>query len=143
MLRSSDTILVVEDSENDALLFSVALEEASVRNPLVFTTSYDETVQYLGGKGKYSDRTQYPLPALIFLDVHMPKISGFEVLAWLRKNEAFANITVIMMSGAASEKDVARAFSLGADHYLSKPVGAEDLVDALRHLRAHWLERSP
>ncbi|MEO7411986.1 MAG: response regulator [Opitutaceae bacterium] len=111
----------MEDSENDALLFSVALEEASVRNPLVFTASYDETVGYFKGTGKYSDRAQHPLPALIFLDVHMPKVSGFEVLTWLRKNEASANSTIIMMSGAASEKYVAHAFSLGADHYLRLP----------------------
>ena len=140
MLRSSDTILIVDDSPNDALLFSVALEQAGIRNPLIFTSNFDQTVEFLLGRGDYGDRKRYPFPSLIFLDFHMPKVSGIEVLTWLRATETTKNVTVIMMSGAASERDVQRALSLGADYYLTKPIAAQDLIDALRHLRENWLE---
>jgi CheY-like chemotaxis protein len=134
--------MIVEDSRNDALLFSAALEEAGVTNPLVFTSSYDETVAYFNGAGRYADRELHPLPLLIFMDVQMPKQSGFELLTWLRSNEASSEITVIMMSGSLSQEYPERAYSLGASFYLQKPIAAAELVEALRSVRIHWLELS-
>jgi DNA-binding response OmpR family regulator len=137
---AADTILIVEDSENDALLFSVALEEAGIRNPLFFTSTYQEAKDYFLGQGKFSDRPRYPIPRLIFLDAHMHDVSGFEVLQWLRQNDSSKGTRIAMMSGSSSDADVSRAFWMGADHFLTKPIDTQDLVETLKVLRAHLVD---
>jgi two-component system response regulator len=138
--RDTDAILIVEDSEADALLFRTALEEAGVMNPLIHTSNYEETVKYLTGWGQYIDRNAFPFPVVIFLDIHMPGKNGFEILHWIRENAQTQQLVVIMMSGSASQADISRSYAEGANSYLLKPSVIEDLVKTLTHFRRYWLE---
>ena len=140
MLRESDPILIVDDSESDAELFRSALEEAQVENPLVHASTYDEAMDYLMGRGKFLDRTSYPMPLLVFLDIHMPGKSGLDVLRWIRTNETTQRLVVIMMSGSAAASDISSAYALGANSYLMKPSAREDLIKTLVHFRMYWLD---
>src|SRR5258708_38312989 len=117
--------MIVDDSESDALLFRTALEEAAIVNPLVHCSSYDEAVQYLTGWGKYTDRKTHPFPLILFLDIHMPGKTGFDLLEWLRENETTKRLVVIMMSGSASQADIARSYARGANSYLLKATSRE------------------
>jgi CheY-like chemotaxis protein len=139
MIGETDPILIVDDSAQDAALFSVALEGAEIKNPLVFTTSYDDTVDYYAGAGKYADRKIYPIARLIFLDIRMPRLSGFELLAWLRANQTSKDSRIIMMSGAASPFELERVFAIGADSFLKKPLSTIELIESLKRVRASWL----
>lgn len=140
MAREDELIMIVDDSERDALLFRTALEEADIVNPLLHCSSYDEAVQYLQGWGKYSDRKTYRLPLILFLDIHMPGKTGFDLLEWLRENEATKRVVVIMMSGSASQTDIARSYAKGANSYLLKPSTQAELVKTLQHFRVFWIE---
>lgn len=132
--------MIVEDSETDALLFRSAMEEANIINPLVHCPSYDDAVQYLQGWGKYTDRKTHPLPLILFLDIYMPGKTGFDLLEWLRENETTKGLVVIMMSGSASEADIAQSYARGANSYLLKPSSREELVKTLQHFRIFWIE---
>jgi CheY-like chemotaxis protein len=138
--RETDPILIVDDSEEDALLFRSALEEAQIINPLFHASGYDQALEYFMGWGKYADRVAYPMPLILFLDINMPDKSGFELLEWIRNNELTKGLVVIMMSGSASEKDISRSYALGANSYLLKPETRKELLKALNHFRAYWLE---
>jgi CheY-like chemotaxis protein len=140
MSRESELIMIVDDSETDAFLFRTALEEADIINPLAHCSSYDAAVQYLTGWGKYFDRKTYPLPLFLFLDIYMPGKTGFDLLDWLRANESTKRLVVIMMSGSASQADIANSYARGAHSYLLKPNSREDLVKMLQHFRVFWIE---
>jgi CheY-like chemotaxis protein len=140
MSRESELIMIVDDSEADALLFRTALEEAGVVNPLVHCSSYDDAVQYLTGWGKYSDRKTHPFPFILFLDINMPGKTGFDLLEWLRENETTKRLVVLMMSSSASQADIAQSYARGANSYLLKPSSREELVKTLQHFRIYWIE---
>src|SRR5438128_10999889 len=88
-LRDS-AILLVEDDEGDILLLRRAFRNARIANPLIEVRDGQAAIQYLSGDGDFAERTRYPLPFLILLDLRMPKLSGFEVLAWIRDEPALA-----------------------------------------------------
>ncbi|HEX2851828.1 MAG TPA: response regulator [Opitutaceae bacterium] len=140
MSREAELIMIVDDSEADALLFRTALEEANIINPLVHCASYDDAVQYLTGWGKYHDRKAHPLPLFLFLDIYMPGKTGFDLLEWVRENEKTKRLIVLMMSGSASQKDIAQSYARGANSYLLKPSSRAELIKTLEHFRVFWIE---
>jgi len=87
-----------------------------------------EAVDYFGGKGRYADRSAHPLPALLVLDLKMPRMNGFDVLAWLAKEPDFKHIPVVVLSSSANELDVNKARQLGAREYFVKPHRLEELI---------------
>jgi CheY-like chemotaxis protein len=92
MLELSRTILLVEDNEDDVFVFHRALKDAKISNPVQLATHGKQAVEYLSGAGKYADRSLYPLPFLIFLDLKLPYLDGFEVLKWIRRQPALEQI---------------------------------------------------
>lgn len=135
----SQTILWVEDDRDDAFLIGRAIRKAGLDQPMLVTDGR-EAVEYLSGSGKYGDRGAHPLPSLILLDLKLPKMSGFEVLQWVRGNPAFRRIPVIMFTSSKEKVDVDRAYELGANAYLLKSVDYQNLVEALKVVRAFWLD---
>ncbi len=126
------TILVVEDNEDDVFALRWALKKAKIRNPLQVATDGQVAVHYLDGHVAYSDREKYPLPSFIFLDLKLPYRNGFEVLAWVREQPHLNNIPVVILSGSDEERDHERARSLGVAAYLVKPAKVEQLQSALK-----------
>jgi CheY-like chemotaxis protein len=131
-------ILMVEDDESHALLVERVLGRARLANPVRAIRNGDEAVAYLAGDGAYADRDANPLPALLLLDVHVPGRSGLEVLSWLRGRPELKGLPVVMFSGSADSDDISRAFDLGVDSYLVKPVAFDALLDAMTGLGLPW-----
>jgi CheY-like chemotaxis protein len=137
-----DTVLLVEDNADDVSLFERAFGRTGFPHRLETVQSGDEAIGYLNGSGVYADREEYPLPALLLLDIKLPGKDGFQVLDWIRHDPKFAPLRVIMLTSSPRSVDVNRAYRMGANSYLSKPVDTSGLVDILKALGAHWLQHS-
>jgi CheY-like chemotaxis protein len=132
-------ILVAEDREEDIILITKAFEKAASGVPLRFVRDGEEAIDYLAGKGKYSNRLEYPLPTLLLLDLKMPRMGGFEVLEWLRQQPNLANIRVIVLTSSAELRDVNKAYGLGANSFLVKPLDFEETVSLAAMLDHYWV----
>jgi CheY-like chemotaxis protein len=131
MKKSDSTILLVEDNDDDVFAIKRALTRGQIVNPLQVVTTGQMALDYLSGSGKYADRQNFPLPFIIFLDLKLPYIGGFEVLTWMRQQSALGSIIVVILTSSDEEKDHQRACSLGARSYLVKPATPKDLVEVL------------
>jgi CheY-like chemotaxis protein len=125
------TILLVEDSEDDAFLMRYVMEKSGVDNPLQIVTDGQMALDYLSGAGDYRDRERFPLPFIVFLDLKLPYVHGFEVLAWIRQQPDLGGIPVVMLTGSAETRDRDKAASLGARSYIVKPPTGETLKEIL------------
>jgi CheY-like chemotaxis protein len=132
-------ILWIEDDPDDVLLIGRAIRKAGLDQPALARDGR-EAVAYLSGSGAYVDRTVHPFPSLILLDLKLPRMSGFEVLQWIRQHEETSRIPVVMFTSSKEKSDIDRAYDLGANAYLLKSVDHDHLVEALHGLRAFWLE---
>ncbi len=132
-------ILVAEDEESDAFILRLACRKAGQLRPLVIVPDGQEAVDYLGGQGRYADRSVYPLPALVVLDLKMPRMTGFDVLGWMAARFENNGIPAVVLSSSADESDIAKARRLGAREYFIKPHRLDELVEIARHLEVRWL----
>jgi len=139
MTASRINILHVEDEANDALLFQHACEKAGVTFELQSVADGDDAIAYLLGRESYSDRRKHPLPQLLLLDLKMPRLNGFDFLDWLRKEAVFKKLPVIVLTSSNHDTDIKRAYDLGANSYLVKPVGFDALVEIARTIHQYWL----
>jgi CheY-like chemotaxis protein len=94
----------------------------------------DQAMAYLRGTNTFSDRSKHPMPSLILLDLKMPRVSGFDVLAWLRTEDGLKQLPVVVLTSSNHDADIKRAYDLGARSYLVKPVGFEALVELVKTL---------
>lgn len=133
-------ILLVEDNPNDILFIQRAFQQANLINPLRVVRDGDLAVSYLAGEAEFGDRTQHPIPALILLDLKLPRRSGLEVLAWIRQQPLLRRIPVVMLTSSREGVDVDQAYELGVNSYLLKPVKFEDLIKMIETLDAYWLQ---
>ncbi len=138
-MDAGQVILLVDDSSNDVSLMRSACRAAKFRASLRAVDSGEETIAYLAGRGQYANRREYPLPTLILLDLAIPRGEGFEVLEWIRRDPYLRRTPVIILTGSDRPDDVARAFDLGANAYLVKPMGMSGLIAMTCCLR-DWLE---
>ena len=132
-------ILLVEDDEADILLVRRAFRNAHIVNRLIEVRDGQAAIQYLSGEGDYADRTRYPIPFLILLDLRLPKLSGFEVIAWLREQAHLAHVIVVVLTASDHVPDVTKARDLGANSYLVKPGNFEELVQMVKRIKGRWL----
>jgi len=133
------TILHIEDDPNDVLLMKHACRAANLGCEVEFVSDGEVAVAYLKGEDPYGDRQQYPLPDLLLLDLKMPRKTGFEVLEWIRKQSTLRRLLVFIFTSSRHQDDINRAYELGANGYLVKPVGFDLLVEELKGLN-HWLD---
>jgi len=140
MLLETPTVLLVEDGYAERQLFAIAGKKAGVRFSLREVVDGMEALDYLNGHGIFADHTAHPFPSLIILDVNMPKMSGFEVLQWIRTHPSIRELPVIMWTSSTSEADIRRAYSLAANSYLVKPLTMSLLVDMVRQIEEYWLK---
>ena len=142
MGQTDPTILLVEDSEDDVFIMKHALKQAQITNPLQVVTTGQAALDYLSGANQYADREIYPLPFIVFLDLKLPYVHGFEILAWMRPRGELSSIVVVVLSSSAEERDHERAYALGARSYLVKPPTAQTLKDVFDSLKSFWLSKA-
>ena len=120
-MRVTDfVLLLVEDDPDHVLLIQRALARASLVNPLKIVRDGDEAIAYLAGTGEYDDRTRFPIPSLVLLDLKLPRKSGLEVLEWIRGHEALKFLPVVVLTSSSESRDIERAYALGVNSYLVK-----------------------
>ena len=136
-------MLLVEDNESDAMLFRRALKQAKIKIPLQWVKDGVEALEYLQAKGLFSDRTKFPFPDLIVLDLKMPRLSGLELLAWIHDHHEYDSLSTIVLSSSQLESDMKQARALGAQMYLIKPFDFAALVKMVSELHKHWCVRTP
>ena len=132
-------ILLVEDELTGVFLFEHVVKKLEIVNPLQIARDGREALDYLEGVGAFADRQKYPLPGLVVLDLKLPLISGFEVLEQIRLRRETQKIVVLALSSSASDDDVSRAYALGANGYLVKPLHLEKLLEIVRSIKDFWL----
>lgn len=140
-MTDDSAILLVEDNEDDVFLMKHALASAGVTNPVHVAETGSLAVDYLSGAGKFGDRGKYPLPAVVFLDLKLPLMSGHEVLAWLRAQRHLEGLIVVVLTSSNEPSDLRRSYSLGANSYLVKPLTARQLLDLAKALNWTWLKQ--
>ena len=138
-MNEKETILLVDDSENDLMLMRVAFKKAKSNSPLQEVRNGEEAIAYLKGEGPYCDRNKFPLPIVMLLDLNMPKKSGFDVLAWVRAQPVLKRLAIIILTASMRSEDVERAFDLGATAFLVKPSNLETLAAMMRCL-CDWVQ---
>lgn len=137
---SLPTILLIEDEASDATLLRRGFEKAAVRNPIAHLRDGDEALAYLAGVGQYNDRTKYPLPVLILLDLKLPGMTGLQLLQWLRTQKEIRRIPVVVLTMDDSASTVNAAYDLGANSYLVKPGDPEEIGKIVDAIQRYWIE---
>lgn len=142
-MSQRQTILLVEDSPVDILLMQRAFRNQIFTNTsLQIVRDGDAAVFYLNGDGEYSDRQRYPLPAIILLDLKLPRRSGHEVLGWLKQQPQLKRLPVVVLTSSRQTVDVNQAYDLGVNSYLVKPVGFASLSDMMQSFGEYWLNQT-
>ena len=142
MKKQQSTILLIEDSIDDVAFVRRAFQRANVPAQIMTVADGDEAIQYLLGGGRYNDRQKCPLPSLMLVDVKLPRKSGHDFVAWLKDqkdNPPLRRIPVIMLTSSRRQADIDLAYELGANSYLVKPVGLDELVELCQALGKYWL----
>jgi CheY-like chemotaxis protein len=139
MSLATQPILLVEDEENDVMLLQRAFRRSGMLNPLQVVRHGDDAVAYLEGTGEYADRAKYPLPVLVLLDLKLPRRTGLEVLEWVKERAGVRKIPIVVLTSSKNDTDVDRAYELGANSYLVKPVSFETLLELVKSLELYWL----
>ena len=134
------TILVIEDDPNDLFFIKRAFSTLTTSCRMQAVGDGAEAIDYLRGVDDYADRSRFPMPALILMDLKMPRVDGFEFLAWLRREAGLRMIPVVVFSSSNLEEDVRRAYDLGANSFILKLQDNTALPETLRTLAAYWLE---
>jgi CheY-like chemotaxis protein len=138
-LNPSATILLVEDEPSDVFLMKRALKGAQILNPLQVACDGQQAIDYLSGAGKFSDRTQFPLPSIVFLDLKLPYKSGFDVLGWIRGQSNLEQTLVMVLTSSSEERDIAQCYKLGARTFLVKPPTPAMLLELMVSLKDFWV----
>lgn len=138
-----NSVLYVEDDENDALLLQLAYKQTNLPYSLKIVSNGQEAVDYLAGNGSFGDREINPLPCLILLDLNLPIKTGFEVLRWIREQEQFNMLPVIIYTASPQDRDRELATSLGANDYYVKPATTGKIAIVLQQIRDSWLAPRP
>ncbi|WDJ97488.1 response regulator [Xanthomonas campestris pv. incanae] len=131
------TILLAEDSPADAEMAVDALRDARLANPIVHVEDGVETMDYLLRRGAFANREE-GLPAVLLLDIKMPRLDGLEVLKQIRNEESLKRLPVVILSSSREESDLARSWDLGVNAYVVKPVDVDQFFNAVKTLGTFW-----
>jgi two-component system response regulator len=137
MIKEIRTILLVEDSDADAEMTIDALRQAKLANPIVHVEDGVEALDYLFARGEYAGKAN-GVPAVVLLDIKMPRLDGIEVLREIRSTDKFKHVPVVILSSSREETDLARSWDLGVNAYVVKPVNASQFFEAVQTLGQFW-----
>jgi CheY-like chemotaxis protein len=140
-MRDQLKVLVVEDNPDDILMLKRAFSRGGPKVALRFAHSGQEGLHYLQGVERFADRTLYPLPTLLVLDLKMPGVDGFNIIQWVRQQSEWRDLPIVVLSSSGDPKDMSRAHDLGANAYHVKPNDANALVGMVEGLQMYWGEK--
>ena len=132
-------ILLVEDNEDDIQLTLRAFKQGNISNGIQVVREGEEALNYLFCKNKYKDRNPKEIPAVILLDLKLPKMDGIEVLKQIRANDATALIPVVILTSSKEEADLINGYKNGCNSYIRKPVAFDEFVDVIKQMGLYWL----
>ena len=132
-------ILVAEDDPTDAFFLRQSFRRTGIPITLHFVHDGQEVLDYLQGVGDFAERRVHPVPQFLLLDLKMPRLDGFDVLRWIRKQRRWKSLPVVIFSSSSEPEEVKRAQDLGANSYLVKPHSLEELMGLAGQFKKHWL----
>jgi two-component system response regulator len=132
-------ILLVEDNPDDEELTLIAFRKSHIANDVIVTRDGAEALDYLFGTGTYSGRDLNVMPAVVLLDLKLPKVDGLEVLKRLRANELTRRIPVVILTSSKEQEDIIESYNLGANSYIRKPVDFTQFMESAKQLGLYWL----
>jgi CheY-like chemotaxis protein len=138
-MKTDRCILLAEDDPNDVLLLQLAFQEAEIPNPLYSVADGQQAIDYLSGTGKFSDRNQFPFPALLILDLKMPRKTGIDVLHWLAIEDVSRCLPTIMLSSSTHPGDIDIAYRLGVNAFVVKSPGTAQRIEFAKMIKSFWL----
>ncbi len=131
------TFLLAEDNPNDVELTIEALSEHNLANSVVVVNDGVEALEYLRYEGKFKQRPK-GMPAVLLLDIKMPRMDGIEVLEAIRSDDQLKMLPVVMLTSSREEPDLKKCYALGVNAYVVKPVNFKDFLDAVQHIGVFW-----
>jgi len=137
-MKTQHIFAYADDREEDREMFKLALKRTGLLNPLVLLSDGEEVTHYLEGAGPFCDRLQYPLPAILFIDLKMPKMTGIEVTRWIRSRNEFRKLIILLFSGSGQQPDIDDGYAAGANSYIIKPFGLKAFCTLLQTTHAYW-----
>ena len=141
-MKTKRFILLVEDSDDDALLFDRVVSKTGLGIELRRVHNGQEGIDYLLGAGKFSDRARFPLPHVVMLDLKMPICDGFDFLNWKRSQSSLAGLPTIVMTSSEFRGDIRRSYELGANSFTMKVKTTDSMNDRVKALREWWFENA-
>jgi CheY-like chemotaxis protein len=133
-------ILIAEDDEEDRMLTRDAMIESRVKNIIHFVEDGEYLMDYLHNRGDYADKSKYPKPGLILLDLNMPRKDGREALKEIKSSGHLKRIPVIILTTSKAEEDIIRTYDLGVNSFITKPVTFEGMISVMTALGNYWLD---
>ena len=137
-VATSIPILVADDDAQDTMLVKLAVQRASLGLQLSSVKDGEEAIDYLMGRSKFADRQAHPFPKMLLLDLKMPRLSGFDVLEFVRQQPGLKQLPIVIFSSSDDPRDIQRAYDGGANSFLCKPHSNEDLAALLKALEEYW-----
>jgi CheY-like chemotaxis protein len=138
--HTSIVILVADDDAEDRMLVNDALEESRLANMVHFVEDGEELMDYLRNRGKYADKTKYPSPGLILLDLNMPRKDGREAVKEIKADPKLRIIPIVVLTTSKAEEDIIKTYDLGVSSFITKPVTFSSMVEIMKTLGKYWFE---
>lgn len=138
-MEKHKVILLVEDNKQDELLTVRAFKKNGIRHEIVVCRDGEQALDWLFVRGQYADRDPHVCPVVILLDLKMPKLSGHEVLAEIRKHPRTKRLPVVILTTSTEESDITASYDGGANSFVQKPIDFNDFSEAVKNLGVYWL----
>ena len=141
-MNALGAILLVEDNPDDVFFMQRACKTGGIENSIHVAEDGQEAIDYLSGAGKFNNRDAHPLPCLVLLDLKLPRKTGLEVLAWIRKQTDFTTLIVVILTTSREPRDIQEAYRLGGNAYVVKPSSPTQLAELVTSVKKFWIDHN-